>query len=826
MKSLCVVGGVALYLSTLAWAGPDLVSPMYRVTVPTPQPAMLKAALANEGFAMDCDAKVTGDALEFIVNESELGQLIQMGLAPQVIQQGRPLRETLALQAGQAGVPDVPGGYSDYATLIADMNAFAAANPTIAKVVNITTLTGSPITHEGRQIWGMKISDNVNADEDEPQNLIVSCHHAREIVTPVIAMTAIENLLAGYGSNTAITNIVNSNETWIVPVWNPDGYEYVFNVNDLWRKNRRNNGNGEFGVDLNRNYSTGWSTTCAGSTNPGSDTYKGPAPNSEPETQTMTNFSQQRRWARVMDYHSFGREVLYAYACPASPFDSFYQSEATSLSNASGYAGSNRPPSADGEEYEYQLQNFGAYAFLTETHTEFQPAFASAEAEADQLWPAILQFSQRPISVRGHVTDASTGQPISAAVSLVGVNFSNGEVNSSGTQFGTYNWTLPAGNYTLKFTKAGYFDATQNISVTQSSAVMLNVQMQPIVLGLTFSFPNGQPAMVDPAGGTNVRVHVNPGNGKIPQAGTGMLHVNIGSGYVAYPMTQISSNVYDGVFPSVPCESNVSYFFTALDTVGGSWADPIGAPGAGVYSSPGISGTIIAFNDNFQTNTGWTAQNLGATSGNWDRGVPVNDPNWAYDPTSDFDGSGACLLTQNAAGNTDVDGGAVQITSPPVDMTSGGTVSYAYYLNMTDPQATDYLRLEANSNNGAGAWTQVANHTTDGGLSWRTYSITGAQLQAAGLSLTSTMRFRFIANDGNPQSIVEAGVDAFKVEGVICNAACYADCDGNGSLDFFDFLCFQNEFGAGSAYADCDGSGSLDFFDFLCFQNEFSAGCP
>jgi hypothetical protein len=54
---------------------------------------------------------------------------------------------------------------------------------------------------------------------------------------------------------------------------------------------------------------------------------------------------------------------------------------------------------------------------------------------------------------------------------------------------------------------------------------------------------------------------------------------------------------------------------------------------------------------------------------------------------------------------------------------------------------------------------------------------------------------------------------------------CYADCDGSGTLDLFDFLCFQDEFAHGS-YADCDGSGSLDFFDFLCFQSAFAAGCP
>lgn len=55
---------------------------------------------------------------------------------------------------------------------------------------------------------------------------------------------------------------------------------------------------------------------------------------------------------------------------------------------------------------------------------------------------------------------------------------------------------------------------------------------------------------------------------------------------------------------------------------------------------------------------------------------------------------------------------------------------------------------------------------------------------------------------------------------------CYADCDGSGVLDFWDFLCFQNQFAAGDPGADCDGSGVLDLFDVLCFQNEFAAGCP
>lgn len=57
------------------------------------------------------------------------------------------------------------------------------------------------------------------------------------------------------------------------------------------------------------------------------------------------------------------------------------------------------------------------------------------------------------------------------------------------------------------------------------------------------------------------------------------------------------------------------------------------------------------------------------------------------------------------------------------------------------------------------------------------------------------------------------------------SAGCYADCDGTGTLDLFDFLCFVNAFNNGDPYADCDGTGTLDLFDFLCFVNEFNAGC-
>src|SRR5690606_32747712 len=67
---------------------------------------------------------------------------------------------------------------------------------------------------------------------------------------------------------------------------------------------------------------------------------------------------------------------------------------------------------------------------------------------------------------------------------------------------------------------------------------------------------------------------------------------------------------------------------------------------------------------------------------------------------------------------------------------------------------------------------------------------------------------------------------AYVIFGRRVDSPCYADCDGSGELDVFDFLCFQNLFAAGDPQADCDQSGELDIFDFLCFQNAFAAGCP
>jgi choice-of-anchor B domain-containing protein len=357
---------------------------------------------------------------------------------------------------------------------------------------------------------------------------------------------------------------------------------------------------------------------------------------------------------------------------------------------------------------------------------------------------------------------------------------------------------------------------------------------------LLFDYANGQATLIHPAGGTTMRVEALGVCGSAPQPGTGLLHYDLGTGFVSVPMNVVSGNLYDAVFPAAPCGWEVSYYTSAVTTNGTTVTDPSSAP-ASVYTATASAGINVAFGDDFQADLGWTAVNLGASSGDWERGVPVNDPGWAYDPVSDSDGSGSCLLTQNQLGNTDVDGngGSVRVTSPSFGIPAGQLrIGYDYFLRLTNTAGgVDRLLVEIGENDGAGPWTTVAVHDTDGGLSWRHHDITMADLDAAGVTITSAMRMRFTANDSDPQSIVEAGVDAFSVGAVACPIRS-ADTDLDNDVDLKDAAffarCFTGDGGcaclpavyelAGKpecAAADLDYDGDVDLIDWGEFEAQF-----
>lgn len=253
-----------------------------------------------------------------------------------------------------------------------------------------------------------------------------------------------------------------------------------------------------------------------------------------------------------------------------------------------------------------------------------------------------------------------------------------------------------------------------------------------------------------------------------PQSGVQLRHrISPADPWSTTQMSDQGGGVWSADLPSVGCSDALQFYVEYVDADCGPLSDPADAPA--VAFEPQIGVPVQIFHDDFEQDLGWFPTNLGATSGDWERGVPVNDPSWAYGPASDYDGSGQCYLTENAPGNTDVDNGAVRLTSPSLDLSGGvSLLRYAYFLRLTNQNGADRLLVEASHNGLAGPWHTVALHTQDGGLAWRLHTITGAELAAAGLVPSADTRFRFTANDDNPQSIVEAGLDAFEIVSISC----------------------------------------------------------
>lgn len=209
------------------------------------------------------------------------------------------------------------GGFYTLAEVNAELDEMYTQYPAL-----ITQKFSIGTSIEGRQIYMVKISDNPNVNENEPQVLYTALHHAREPESMEQMIFFMFYLLENYGTDPEVTYLVNNRELYFIPVVNPDGYEYNRITNPggggMWRKNRRVNGGGSYGVDLNRNYGpqSYWNSSYGGSsTDPGSDTYRGTAPFSEPETTTLKNFLASKNFSNVLNYHTYGNYLIYPYGC-------------------------------------------------------------------------------------------------------------------------------------------------------------------------------------------------------------------------------------------------------------------------------------------------------------------------------------------------------------------------------------------------------------------------------------------------------------------------------------------------------------------------------
>ncbi|MGJ8636532.1 MAG: GC-type dockerin domain-anchored protein [Phycisphaerales bacterium] len=342
------------------------------------------------------------------------------------------------------------------------------------------------------------------------------------------------------------------------------------------------------------------------------------------------------------------------------------------------------------------------------------------------------------------------------------------------------------------------------------------------------AYPEGLPEMVSPDGDTTLSVNFNPISASVDPS-TAMLMVDSGSGFVAVPMTQNTSTNFTASFPAVDCGSQINYYIASESSGGAEQNSPTGAPDAGFFSAiSAYSAPVVAFEDNFETDKGWTVTGT-ATDGQWDRGIPAAGNRG--DPGSDFDGSGQCYVTDNVAGNSDVDGGVTELNSPVMDASNGNNViSYARWYDNTagDSPMADTFIVDVSDNAGA-SWTNLETVGPGGAeVSGGWYAKQFALNDIPGFTPNNQFMIRFRASDIGAGSVVEAGVDAVELLSFDCTGGptCNADLNGDGELDFFDISEYLTLYSAGDLAADFNNDGALDFFDISAFLTEFSGGCP
>ena len=296
----------ALVTGLLFAAGPapavefatDVVGPNILVRI-TPATKAEFVELRDAGLDV---IHIHGGRFEILLSEEQLRELEGRGFVVEIVNPDMYAN----LRALKLARGSLIGNYTTYDEMAARMQDRATTYPTLASVQSLG------LSHESRDIWALKISDNVAVDENEPEVLYMGTYHARELITVEINLALADSLLMNYGTDSRITDWVNEREIWFVPMVNPDGHVFVETNNTNWRKNRSHNGAGSRGVDLNRNHSYEWGHDDNGS-DPSiwSETYRGPSPASEEETQVIQSFVDSRQFVFSHSFHSYGNLWLW-----------------------------------------------------------------------------------------------------------------------------------------------------------------------------------------------------------------------------------------------------------------------------------------------------------------------------------------------------------------------------------------------------------------------------------------------------------------------------------------------------------------------------------
>ncbi|MDM7915716.1 MAG: M14 family metallopeptidase [Candidatus Eisenbacteria bacterium] len=359
-RSLLFASILLLLTTSLLWAAAE--EPYQEIDVRLPAGSSLQQLLQ---IHPDLEVMNLGDGDVRLLSRPSLTEKIeQQGWSVEIV---HPDLESFYVQRNPP-VLDY-GVWHTYQETIDELNLLHSQYP------NLTTAPFSiGTTGEGRQIWAIKVSDNPNADEDEPEVLYDGVHHAREIMTVEMCLYFPRYLCENYGTDPLATFLVDNREIWFVPIFNVDGFVYneLTNPNGggMWRKNRRNNGGGCYGVDVNRNYPYEWGYG-GGSGYPCDETYWGPSAASEPENQAMINLMNDRHFVVQDSWHSVAGLILFSwgYTLQHTPDDALLRAVGQERSRDNGYVVGQPPEvlySVNGGMNDYAYGAHHIFSYTTE----------------------------------------------------------------------------------------------------------------------------------------------------------------------------------------------------------------------------------------------------------------------------------------------------------------------------------------------------------------------------------------------------------------------------------------------------------------------------
>jgi carboxypeptidase T len=322
--------------------------------------------------------------------------------------------------AGPAAATEFPKGaqgYHSYTELTTEIAQVAAAHPDIVSLFSIGQ------SYKGRQLWVVKVSDNVNVDEAEPEVMFDGTTHSDEHMGVEMTLHIFHWLVDGYGVDPRITNIVNTREVYILFLVNPDGAEYDISGGKyhFWRKNRQPTpGTTAIGTDLNRNFGYKWGLGGRTSANPRAITYHGPRAFSAPETRAVRDFlasrvvngRQQIRMA--ISFHELGRLVMwpYGYTLKNIPPDMTVQDQAAlarigrHMATTNGYRAEQASDLyvTRGSTKDYMYGTYRIFAYTFELSVKDYPDDSKIASETGRNKEAVLYLMERagcPYAVLG-----------------------------------------------------------------------------------------------------------------------------------------------------------------------------------------------------------------------------------------------------------------------------------------------------------------------------------------------------------------------------------------------------------------------------------------